>query len=479
MWKRVLSTCALPAVLGFPSPLPAQAANSHSAGSAVTQQMQAAYAAYQAGHFAEASQQLETLAPRAPKSFDLHELLGLAYAAQAQNGKASQQFQLAVQLQPNSASARNNLATSLVESGRADEAESEWLEALQVQPLDYSVNRNLARLYLKEGKTATAVPLLEAAQHVNPAAADNTYDLAFAYLLVNRLAASRAITEQMLAQSNSGELHTLLGRLDEREGKYVDAANEFSLAAHLDPSEDTLFVWASELMVHRAYEPAIAVFQQATGRYPQSPRLWVGLGMAQYSRGDYEPSVKALLKAADLNAEDARCYLFLSKAFLSSPSQAEAVIERFKRYAALKPEDAMAQYFYAIALWKGRRLDSGAADDRQVESLFLKSIALDPSKAEVHLQLGVLYNDQHDYARALPEFERAAQLDPALADAHFRLGRAYLRTGEKNKSQAELDRFKQLQAQHQAEIDKERAEVQQFIVTGTPAAASLAPLPRP
>ena len=111
-------------------------------------------------------------------------------------------------------------------------------------------------------------------------------------------------------------------------------------------------------------------------------------------------------------------------------------------------------------------------DTRTVETLFLRSLALDNADAEAHLQLGIFYNDERVYDKALLQFERAQQLNPQLADAHFRLGRAYLRAGEREKSQAEFDLFKQLQAQHQAQVDKERAEVQQFVIATQAAAAS-------
>jgi tetratricopeptide (TPR) repeat protein len=177
-----------------------------------------------------------------------------------------------------------------------------------------------------------------------------------------------------------------------------------------------------------------------------------------------------LLTAADLNPHDPRCYLFLSKAYLSSPQQAEDAIERFKRYAGLEPQNAMAQYYYALSLWKGRRQESQAVEYQAVEALLQKSIALDGNLADAHLQLGILYTDQHQYEKSLPEYQRALQLSPNLPDAHFRLGRYYLHAGEKDKAQKEFDLFNQLKTEHQAEEDKARAEVQQFIVSSqTPA----------
>ena len=196
--------------------------------------------------------------------------------------------------------------------------------------------------------------------------------------------------------------------------------------------------------------------------------------MADYSRGKYSDAISSLLEAADLKPDDFRCYVFLSKAYLSSPSQAEEVIARFRRYAALEPDNALAQYYYAIGLWKGRRLETPDVDYKSVEALLQRSIELNGSIAETHLQLGILYNDEQQYAKSMAEYERALQLDPMLADAHFRLGRYYLRAGEKERAEAEFATFKKLQAEHQAHTDQERANVQQFVID-TPQSPSAHP----
>ena len=376
-------------------------------------------------------------------------------------------MEIAAQLRPDSVTARSNLATALVHVGRPDDAKREYLAALKLQPADYDANRGLAGLYLQSNQIVDALPLLEAAQRIRPAAYDNEYDLALAYLLTGHVAEAKQKVLHLTEQKDSGELHNLLGRIDEEQGEYVEAANEFSTAAHMEPSEDNLFVWASELLLHRTYVPAIDVFRQATQRYPHSARLFIGLGMSLYSRGEYEEAIRSLLAAADLNPTDPRCYMFLSKAFLVSPSQAEIVIERFRRYAELEPRSALAQYYYAISLWKGRRMESLDVEYPAVERLLKESISLDGTNVDAHLQLGILYTDHHDYERSLPEYERALQLDPNLADAHFRLGRYYLHAGDKDKAQNEFDTFKKLQAKHQAEEDRARAEVQQFVVSTT------------
>ena len=426
-------------------------------------QYQAAVANYDAGKFAEAANQLEGLLPYAQKSFEVHELLGLVYASLSQGAKAEDQLKIAVQLNPNSAAARTNFGASLLHSGKAALAGEQFRKAFQLEPQSYDANHNLGEFCVQSGKIAEARPLLETAQHIRPDSYENGYDLVMADFQLGRLDDAGQVAQAILTEQNTGELHNLLGQIDEKNGDFLAAANEFEAAAHLDPSEDNLFDWGSEMLLHRTYEPAITIFQQATLRYQNSPRLFIGLGLALYSRGKYDDAVEALIKAADLNPADQRCYVFLSKAYDSSPKQADEVIERFRRYAELKPDNAMAQYYYAMSLWKGNRAGGSDANLQSVESLLQKSIALDGKIAEAHVQLGDLYAGQHEYDKSIPEYVRAIQLNPNLSDAHYRLGTDYVHVGQKDHAQKEFAVYQKLRAEHLAEVDKERAEVQQFV----------------
>jgi tetratricopeptide (TPR) repeat protein len=342
-------------------------------------------------------------------------------------------------------------------------AGEQFRKALALTPKAYETNHNLGEFYIQAGKIAEGRALLERAYQVNPAAYDNGYDLAMADLLTGQLVRARAVIESLLKKKNTGELHNLLAQVDEKDGKFVAAANEYETAAHMDPTEDNLFDWGGELLLHRTYEPAIDVFRAASQRFPNSPRLLIGLGMAQYARGLYEDAIKALLKAADLDPKEPRCYLFLSKAYDSSPSQADDVIQRFQRYAQLEPNNARAQYYYAMSLWKGKRADGSGLDVHEVESLLQRSIALDGKMPEAYMQLGNLYADQHQYEKSVPEYVQALALNPNLPDAHYRLGTDYVHMGQKDRAQSEFAVYQKLRAEHLAEVDKERAEVQQFI----------------
>jgi tetratricopeptide (TPR) repeat protein len=434
-------------------------------------QFKSAVADYNAGHFAEAADKLQNLLPHVPNSFEVHELLGLTYASLSQDEKAIEQLRAAVRIKPDSAPARTNLAASLSHAGKTALAGEQFRKALELEPGDYTANHNLGEFYVQAGRLREACPLLERAQQAKPDSYDNGYDLAMADFLTGRLEDARKGIESLLKLKDTGELHNLLGQIDEKDGKFVEAVKEYDTASHIDPSGDNLFAWGGELLLHRTYEPAVDVFKFATQRFPDSPRLQIGLGMALYARGLYEESVDALLKAVDLGPDDPRCYQFLARAYDSSPKQADEVIQRFRRYAELQPGNARAQYYYAMSLWKGKRLEQTDPDLKTVEALLKKSIAMDGTFPDAYVQLGNLYADQHEYQQSIPEYERALELDPNLPDAHYRLGTDYVHAGQKDKAQQEFAVYQKLRAEHLAEDDKERAEVQQFVYSarGTPA----------
>src|SRR5437868_8269895 len=125
---------------------------------------QAAVAQYEAGHYSEAAIPLEQLVKDMPASFDVHELLGLVYAAQSEDVKANEHLANAVHLKPDSAAARSNLAASYAKLGKLDQAQEQFSKAVELEPNNYETNHNLGEIYVRRGMVAEAVPYLQKAQ---------------------------------------------------------------------------------------------------------------------------------------------------------------------------------------------------------------------------------------------------------------------------------------------------------------------------
>ncbi len=428
-------------------------------------QLQLAVSYYNSGQYQAAARELESLVQRVPPNFEVEELLGLVYSAEARDQEARRHFEKAVRLKPDSAPAMANLAVSLARLGKNDLAEAEFKKALQAEPGNFNANHDLGEFYARAGKAKAAIPYLQRAQRADPSSYGNGYDLALACEQAGMWAEARQQIQELLKSKDTAELHDLLGEVEEKSGNYVAAANEYQRAAHMDPSESNIFYWGSELLLHQTLNPAIEVFSEGVKRYPNSPRLAVGLGLALYWRDSYDDAVKALVRATDLAPSDPRPYYFLSKAYDRSHRQADAVIERFRRFVRLRPQDGRAVYYYAMSLWKGKRTGISSSYLDQVKSLLKRAIRLDPSFAQAHLELGNLYSQQGQYAEGVPEYQRAIRLDAKLADAHYRLGQAYVHLNQKDLARKEFQIHQKLYQQHLAEWDNKQQEIRQFVYT--------------
>ena len=181
----------------------------------------------------------------------------------------------------------------------------------------------------------------------------------------------------------------------------LEAVRQYQRAAELDPSEPYFFDWGSELLLHRAVEPAIEVFNEGNRLFPHSARMLVALGVAWYSNGSYDQAAQRLCEASDLNPGDPKAYLFLGKIQSVETAQSECSTERLARFAKLQPENALANYYYAVNLWKRRKGPDDAESLAQVESLLKRSVALDSKLGIGYLQLGVLYSERRDFSRAV------------------------------------------------------------------------------
>jgi tetratricopeptide (TPR) repeat protein len=251
------------------------------------------------------------------------------------------------------------------------------------------------------------------------------------------------VLRAVLPRRDTAAVRNLLGDALEAAGDLLGAAEEYQKAAHADPTEEHLFDWGNNLLALRAYVPATDVFVEAVKRFPRSARLQVGLGIARYSRGQFDDAIRALCVASDLEPDDERPYLFLGEMYGVSTELAPEVTKRLARLVERKPGHALGHFFYAMALWKAT---PGAAPPPGVEAHLAKAIALDPRMAKAHFQLGVLRADARRFPEAIAALEEAVRLDPSMAQAHYRLGQAYRRTGREDLAAAALATFERLQA---------------------------------
>ena len=149
-----------------------------------------------------------------------------------------------------------------------------------------------------------------------------------------------------------------------------------------------------------------------------------------------------------------------------SIKEASEVTQRLKRFQESRPNDALANYYYAMTLWKGPRGEVSEANQLkkdEVSRLLSRAKSLDPKFPDVPFQLGVLYVEEHKYNQALPEFQQALKLKPDLAEAHYHLGQVYSRLGEKASAKREYDLYEQFHKQEMTEDERRSKRIGQVV----------------
>ena len=265
---------------------------------------------------------------------------------------------------------------------------------------------------------------------------------------------------------NEADAHRRAGELAEKRGDPLAAVHEYEQAVRLDPSEQNYFEWGSELLLHRAVLQAQEVFQKGAEAYPKSARLLTALGTALFSAAHYDEAALRLCQASDLNPADPEPYTFMGKIEMAAPNPLPCVEPKLARFAASQPENPLANYLYAMAIWKAQ--SAGQQSLQQVESLLTKAITLDAKCADAYLQLGILHYSQRDFEKAIGFYAKAIEANPELADAYYRLAVAYDRTGEQEKARQEFQLHDEIKKRQAAAVERQRKEVKQFLVGGQP-----------
>ena len=344
--------------------------------------------------------------------------------------------------------ARETVSLSDKSSGK-DAADTKSAEAslqikLKQNPDDFEANRQLGALLLERGLVASARPLLTTAARLRP---------------------------------HDAESHHLLGKADETLNISLEAVREYQRAAEIDPSEANLFDWGTELLSHLALEPATEVFAKGNHLFPKSDRMLIALGISWYSRGFYDRAAQSLANACDLNVADPEPYFFLGKLQELQKSPLPGASERLARFAKLRPENALAVYYHAIAL--SRELDKSNLRDRPdiassdkrnaIESLLQQAVKLEPNLTRAHLQLGIIFSTRGDTAQAISEYKKVIEGSSAdvdtMREAHYRLAQGYSRMGEKAQADREFEVHRQLAKRNEAESALRQRNLQQFVIS--------------
>ena len=192
--------------------------------------------------------------------------------------------------------------------------------------------------------------------------------------------------------------------------------------------------------------------------------MLAALGTSLFGAALYDEAALRLCDASDLNPTEPEPYIFMGKIERESPTPLPCVEQKLARFLQTQPNSPLANYLYAMAVWKRQEQRADPLALQQVEMLLTKAVKVDPNCVDAYLQLGILYSSQHNYEKSIGFYTKAIEMDPQLGEAHYRLGVAYDRTGEPEKAKREFVLHDEIEKQKAAAVERQRREIKQFLI---------------
>lgn len=279
-------------------------------------------------------------------------------------------------------------AAQLYAAGSSDEAIAVCQRMLRSNPNAWQALMLLGLIRRERSALDEAAALLQRAAQINPSHADIAFHLASVQADLGQFEQSRAGFERLLArQPDSWLLHFRLGLVLEALQAYEEARQHYARAAQLNGN---------------------------------APEPLINLGNVQRALGDRHAAIAAFQRAVQVEPRSAIAQLNLGLALGEDDKQDKLALEALEAARALAPNDARAQFVYAMHLGKWLR-------PRAAREAYERALSIQPDYPDALNNLGVLHLEAAQYVEAERCFERCVALDPESKEGWNNLGNLRMR----------------------------------------------------
>lgn len=356
--------------------------------------------------------------------------------------RARELFEKARAIQPSDAEILRALVIISLRLNEPQRARSDFQEYFpRADETKSPARAELAAILLENGLAEEAVRELEAI-HAREASPDlnSTILLARAYLRLKNVKAAGRLLESAVARGvRDARVYAALAEVYRAGGYLENAIPAMRLAVESEPKNEFYRVRYGMLLVDAKAPPAAVIrLKEAVREFPNSAKVWLGLGIAQYYDSKLTDARQSLEKALSLDGRLVPAIAYL--AFISNVEGDSArAAAQFERALALETDNAVLHYLLADTLLKIATAEVG-----QIEKHLRRAIALDADLGGAHLGLGKIYVRQRRFAEAAAALEKTIKLEPERTEAYYQLGQVYTRLKRTDEARQMIAKFKEL-----------------------------------
>jgi Flp pilus assembly protein TadD len=397
--------------------------------------VQRAHQDVSAGRFAQAEDELSRAVEGEPGKWNLWYDLGVVRIHLGEIDTAIQAFERAHRLAPQIAPPDFGLGLAYMKRGDGESALHAYSNGLARDPNDSAAILNYAFLLTQKGDFNDAVKPLKKLKSLQPGNVPARVALIEAYLK----AGMRSAGEEEVSQFLSAHIATMqeelsLARLllTDREGGEAAVVLRDATATWPEASEPHEEL-GMLLMQEAQFEPAVRELGRASQLDPNSAECALGLGEALL-RWRHDPVALKYLLAVKSKFGKLPLYQFelgLAYFYLTRFPEAEQVFESLARS---QPKSSRVQFFLGATYQAMGNLD-------QAQACYRKAIALKPDEASYYVTLATLLKKVNpgELSEPVRLIQKALSLNPGNEDVKLLLASCYQAQGKLPLAQALLE----------------------------------------
>ncbi len=184
-------------------------------------------------------------------------------------------------------------------------------------------------------------------------------------------------------------------------------------AAKFPNNLHTLLKLSEFYLIVRQHNEALATIDKVFRRDPQNPEGFFMTGRVALDMGDTTRAIKALQKAAQLDASNIDAWMFLGK--IMANRNDPTALQYFDNVLRLDSTDLEAREFKGV-LYKRR------GEFEQAFRVYRDIIVRNPDYANAYFDMGVMYLELDSLQKAYDNFDIAVKVDQLFVKAYYYRG---------------------------------------------------------
>ena len=312
----------------------------------------------------------------------------------------------------------------------------------------------MGQLYLVYSVTAATEPCLINASRLQPEDFRWPHYLGHYYVSVGDLEEARRAYERAVELGPRYVAAKLrLGQVQFEQGDLEAAEVSFQAALNLAPMSAGAYQGLGRIaQEEQQHELAIGHFLRALELQPEAASLHHELAMAYRQQGDTELAREHLSQYEDKPVQLVDPVMAVLQALVQGPEahfkrgvdalregDAVTAVQEFETTIELRPNDAAAHYYLALAVLRMWRNEQQAAQLERGLSELRRALELRPEYRDAHYVLGSMMGQLGELDQALFHFAEAHRIDPDYLDAHLEWAIALGKTGEVDRALSEME----------------------------------------